>query len=100
VKRVEIRQLAERDLFDAIDCHVEHAPRVVDRFQAAVDRTMELIGRSPKSGSSSLAETFDIEGLRYRVVKAFPYSVFYQESDAQVMVLRVLHHSRDADNLM
>jgi plasmid stabilization system protein ParE len=100
VKRVDIQRLAEQDLFNAIDYYVENAPRVGDRFQAAIDRTMELIGRSPRSGSLSLADTFEIEGLRYRVVKSFPYSVFYQELDARVIVLRVLHHGRDAENLL
>ena len=58
----------------------------------AVDRAMFSIGDSPGIGSPTFAEVLDIPGLRYRTITSFSYAVFYQESDHDIRVLRVLHH--------
>ena len=100
MKPVGIQRLAEQDIFEAIDYFVENAPNIVGRFQRAVDRTMQAIGRSPGIGSSGFAELLEIPRLRYQVVKSFPYAIFYQELDTEVVVLRVLHHGRDVMNLL
>ena len=100
MKPVEIQRLAAQDLFEAIDYYVRNAPQLVGRFQQATDRTMDVIGRSPKAGSLALADTLEIAGLRYRVSKLCPLAVFYQEFDTQVRVLRVLHHGRDIASLI
>ena len=98
--RVSVRRLAEQDIFAAIDYYVEHAPKVVDRFMKAVDRAMASIGDSPGIGSPTFAEVLDIPGLRYRAIASFPYAIFYQESDHDVSVLRVLHYGRDIMSLI
>lgn len=100
MRPVVVRRLAESDIFDAIDYYVEHAPKVVKRFITAIDGAMEDIGRSPGIGSPSFAEVLDIPKLRFRALKSFPFAVFYQEIDTEVVVLRVLHHGRDVMNLI
>jgi plasmid stabilization system protein ParE len=100
VKPVVIQRLAEQDIFGAIDHYAQHAGHVVDRFLSAVDVAMDAIGRSPRIGSPAFAEALDIAGLRFRTLRSFPYAVFYQEFDADVRVLRVLHHGRDVMSLI
>ncbi len=100
MKPLSIQLRAEHDLFDAIDHYVLNAPRIVERFLAAVDRTMLSISRSPRIGSATFAEVLDIPGLRFQVVRAFPYAVFYQEAASDIRVIRVLHHGRDVMSLI
>jgi toxin ParE1/3/4 len=100
VESVNVQRLAEEDIFAAIDYDVEHAPNVVDRFMKAVDRVMTSIGHSPGIGTPTFADVLDIPGLRYRTIPSFPYAVFYQESDHDIRVLRVLHHGRDVMSLI
>jgi plasmid stabilization system protein ParE len=100
VKKVSVQRLAEQDVFDAIDYYAENAPRVVERFLGAFDRTLLTIRRAPGIGSLAFAETLDIAGLRYQTLKSFPYAVFYQELDSEIRVLRVLHHGRDVMSLI
>jgi toxin ParE1/3/4 len=101
VKPLGIRRLAQQDLSEAIDHYYDTASsEVAHRFFSAVERTMDAIGRTPGSGSPSLAEVLDVPGLRYRTLKSFPYSVFYQELDTEIAILRVLHHRRDAPSLV
>lgn len=97
---VYVQRLTEQDIFEAIDYYSEHAPKVVERFMNAVDRAMFAIGDSPGIGSPTFAEVLDIPGLRYRAIASFPYAVFYQESDEDIRVLRVLHHGRDIMSLI
>jgi toxin ParE1/3/4 len=95
VKPLDIRRLAERDIFEAIDFYAEQAPHVVDRFMSAIDRAMEAIQRTPGIGSPAFADVLDVPGLRYRPLKSFRYAIFYQEDEFEIRVLRVLHHGRD-----
>lgn len=100
MRPVVVQRRAEQDLFEAIDHSAAHAPATADRFLAAVDRAMATIGRSPQLGSSSFAELLDIEDFRFQPLKGFPYAAFYVFDDAQVMVIRVLHHGRDVASLL
>ena len=100
MKPVGVQRLAEQDIFAAIDYYTENAPKVVERFMKAVDRSMFSIGDSPGIGSPTFAEVLDVPGLRYRAITSFPYAVFYQESDHDIRVLRVLHHGRDIMSLI
>jgi toxin ParE1/3/4 len=100
VKPVNVQRLAEQDIFEAIDYYAKQAPNVVDRFMKAVDRAMASIGESPRTGSPGFAEVLEIPGLRYRTIASFPYAAFYQESDHDISVLRVLHHGRDIMTLI
>jgi toxin ParE1/3/4 len=101
VKPRDIRRLAKQDILDAIDHYREEASaEAAGRFVAALERTMDSIGRSPGAGSPSLAELLDIPGLRYRTLKQFPYIVSYQEHADDIAVLRLLHQRRDVANLL
>jgi plasmid stabilization system protein ParE len=100
VKPVGVQRLAESDIFDAIHYYVQHAPHVASRFVRSIDAAIELIGRSPNLGSAAFAEALDIEGLRFRVVRSFPYALFYLELESEVSVIRFLHHGRDVMSLI
>ena len=68
---------------------------LADRWLTALQRTIVQIGRRPTFGSPAFAEHLDVPGLRHKNVPQFPYLVFYLETDAAVVIVRVLDERRD-----
>lgn len=68
------------------DRHPELGNDFVRRVRKAVDQLIE----NPESGSSIS------NGLRYLPVQRFPYVVFYDLTDSEVLILGVMHTSRDS----
>lgn len=58
-------------------------------FVAEVEDTTEQIHRWPKLGS-----TFGDTEYRRRLVKRFPYLVFYRETDEDIRIIAVAHAKR------
>lgn len=95
-RTVQLRERAAADIDDAVSHLIENAGSVVaERFVDALERTINLIGRSPRSGSTRFAYELEIPELRVRPVARFPHLVFYVFDDATVDIWRVLHHRRD-----
>lgn len=95
-KPVVLREIARRDVDEAIDFYLAEAGeavalRFIDELQAAIF----AIGRRPAAGSPRYAQELDLPGLRIRLLRRFPYLVFYVERDRDVDVWRVLHAKRD-----
>ncbi|MFM8900087.1 MAG: type II toxin-antitoxin system RelE/ParE family toxin [Burkholderiales bacterium] len=59
-----------------------------DGFRAEVFDVIDRISNAP------LSHPADAEGNRHRVLKRFPYSVFYEVLENTVTVLAVAHHRR------
>lgn len=95
-KPVVLREIARRDVDDAIDFYLAEAGEAVAlRFIDAVQGAILAIGRQPAVGSPRYAHELDLRGLRGRLLRGFPYVVFYVERDRDVDVWRVLHAKRD-----
>ena len=95
MKRLEIRTRAVEDISAATDFYAAAEGRLADRCLTALQRTVAQIGRRPTFGSTAFAQHLDVPGLRHRNVPEFPYLVFYLETDAAVVIVRVLHERRD-----
>jgi len=95
-KRVVRRATAEEDFRRAVVYyrHVGGKP-LAHRFTDAIQATYRLIGRFPGAGSSRYEFEFGFEALRSRLVRGFPYIVFYSEGPNEIQVWRVLHAERD-----
>ena len=79
---------AEADLADAKDWYRQNDPALEDDFAACVHETMERILRHPTA--------YEAEGpFRRALVKRFPYRVVYRPTTSQIVVVAVLHTSRD-----
>jgi toxin ParE1/3/4 len=95
-KPVVPRELARRDIDQAIDYYLQEAgDRVALRFIDAAEAAFRAIAQSPAAGSPRYAHELGIPGLRSRQLRRFPYLVFYLEREDHVDVWRVLHAARD-----
>ena len=95
-KPVVLREQARRDIERAVEHYLaEASPAVALAFLDAVEEAHRQIGEQPAAGSPRYAHELDLPGLRMRLVRGFPYLVFYVEQTGEVDVWRVLHGARD-----
>jgi toxin ParE1/3/4 len=95
-KPVIPREQARRDVEAAVDFYATEAGEAVAlRFVDAVEAASRAISHHPASGSPRYGHELDLPGLRSRLVKGYPYLIFYAERDTHVDVWRVLHAQRD-----
>lgn len=93
---VVLRGRARHDIDQAIDHYSTEAPAAVAlAFIGALEEAFRQMADHPASGSPRYADELSLPGLRSRVVKGFPYLVFYVEREADIDVWRVLHAARD-----
>jgi toxin ParE1/3/4 len=100
-KPVVLRELAHRDVEDAIDHYTDEAGAdLAFRFIDALSEAFRAIGVRPGTGSPRYAHELELPGLRSRQLRKFPYLVFYLERDDHIDVWRVLHAERDIPSWM
>lgn len=87
--------LAQADIEASLDYFLSEAPHVADEFLNALEKAVIHIERAPGTGSLRYAHELDLPGLRFWVVAKFPYSLFYLEREDYLLVMRLVHHSRD-----
>jgi plasmid stabilization system protein ParE len=88
---VQLAPAAEGDIGDAFLWYRERNALVADAFRAEVFDAIDRIAKAP------LSRAADEEGNRKRVLKRFPYSVFYEVLGSTVTILAVAHHRRRPD---
>jgi toxin ParE1/3/4 len=79
---------AERDISDAFLWYRERNNVAADGFRTEVFDAVDRIAEAP------LCRPPDDEGNRMRVLKRFPYSVYYEVVEATITILAVAHHRR------
>ena len=90
-KPVRPREAARLDIDQAVDYHLREAgERVTLRFIDALEATMRTVGQFPATGSPRLGYELNLPGVRSRRVKRFPCTVYYQEREDHIDVLRML----------
>lgn len=95
-KPVIPRELANRDVDDAVDHYLDEASEKVARgFIDALEDAYAHIGRHPSTGSPRYAHELNLPGLRSWPLSRHPYLVFYSERPDHIDVWRVLHGRRD-----
>ena len=85
---VVLAPAAENDIAEAFLWYRERNVLASDAFRAEVFETMDRLAAAP------LSRPADEEGNRHRVLKRFPYSVFYEVLGSTVTVVAVAHHRR------
>ena len=96
MKRLSRRSRANQDLRRAARFYQDQAgDSTAIRFADAVDAAIRDIATFPGAGSPRYEFEFGFEGLRSRLVRGFPYLVFYIERPDEIEVWRVLHAERD-----
>ncbi|MBE7479012.1 MAG: type II toxin-antitoxin system RelE/ParE family toxin [Polyangiaceae bacterium] len=87
--RVVLEPEAERDITDAYDWYEEQRSGLGERFLASVAESLEQIARAPKA--NPIVE----RSVRRKLLRTFPYSVLYRDSDDTLFVVACFHGKRD-----
>lgn len=97
------RKGARRDLEEEFESIAKSNPQRAWRFVDAVQETVALLLDFPNMGSPRHFADVPIRELRMFAVKDFKmYLIYYHSlaSDDGIEIVRVLHHSRDAQTLL
>lgn len=95
-KPVVLRDVARRDIEVCVAFYAGEAGEAVAlRFVDALENLLRAIASHPATGSPQYGYELDLPGLRSRLLRRFPYLVFYVDREGHVDVWRVLHAQRD-----
>ena len=85
---VIFHQLAESELNEASVYYAQARPGLGDAFVAEVQRAVDALAASPLAGT-------EVEsGVRWWLVRRFPYSVLYRVRDDHIRILAIAHQKR------
>ena len=68
----------------------EHSPQGARRVQARIQAVIDFLLDYPHSGQST-----DMDSLRRTTTHPYPYLVFYEPHDDEIVVIAVRHGARD-----
>jgi len=88
-QRIVVRPEAESDIAAAAQWYEERRPGLSLEFRSALDRTLLSIENNPEL----YARVY--RSLRRALLRRFPYGVFYLQRAEDIVVVAVLHTSRD-----
>jgi plasmid stabilization system protein ParE len=86
---VVINPLAEEDIAEAKAWYNRQRDGLGDEFLEGVDEALNQIGQWPKLSRKVHQE------LRRKLVRRFPYGIFFRIDDTQITVVAVYHCKRD-----
>ena len=86
--RLVVRPQAQGELLAGRDWYEERRPGLGADFSAAVDRAVERIEERPSSFP------YVHEQIRRAVLRRFPYAVFFQVLQDEIVILGVVHNRR------
>lgn len=98
---MKVRRLPQAliDLVDVAEHIAEDNVAAADRFFDAFERTIELIKKTPQIGSVRVSRNYG--PIRMWFVNGFEKClIFYTENDDEVVILRLIHASRDYNNFI
>jgi len=86
---VIFRPQARREFDDAADWYEQRRTGLGARFVAAVQQVLDEVSANPQRYSEVFGD------VREGIVQGFPYCVYYREENGQIIVLAVVHATRD-----
>ena len=86
---------AQADIEAAPAYYDQEAPHMVEKFVDALENAVARIERSPAIGSPRYAHELNLPGLRYWMLRRFPYALYYFEHAEHLSVVRAVHLRRD-----
>ena len=99
--RIAIRPRAVRDIYQAARGLARTSKRTARRFADEVYATLESLASSPEIGTLWESDGGNKAELRCWPVKRYKrYLIFYRSIGNGIDVMRVLHASRDIENLL
>lgn len=95
MKRVYLGPRLGRDIDKAADFYELESAALAMRFMAALGDAVRLLRALPKIGSPVFGLMLDSTGVRAVSTNAFPYLLFYTEFQGRLILVRLLHMSRN-----
>lgn len=92
--RLVFRRGVKGEIAEAYSWHEKQSPGLGDRFTESLEETLEAITARP-----TLTATL-IRDIRFRLLRRFPYAVYYRVVRDAVRVLAVIHTRRDPQSWM
>jgi len=86
--RVSLLPPAEEEIGEAFHWYFERSPFAADAFRAEVIAAIDSLAEDP------LMWPADAEGVRYYILRRFPYTLHYEVTGSDVTVLAVAHQRR------
>ena len=95
MKRVYLGPRLGRDIDNAADFYEMESATLAMRFMAAFGDAVRLIRAHPKIGSPIYGVMRDFKDMRALSTNVFPYLLFYTEFRGRLILVRLLHMSRN-----
>jgi toxin ParE1/3/4 len=89
VKPVTLHPAAETELDSAVTYYEWQREGLGLEFEEEVEATVKQIQQNPRIGTEVSAH-----GVRKRLVRRFPYTIFYAELDDRIWVAAIAHQKR------
>lgn len=89
--KTRFHEEALEEFADAIAFYRSIDRGLAKRFRTSVGAMMASVGKWPLLGPIYLDE------VRKRVMLDFPYAIFYLQGDADILIIAVMHTSREPD---
>lgn len=86
---VKFRPEADIELHEAIEWYAHKKLGLDTEFMRCVDETISRIRRNPRMFPIAL------RNARKAMVRRFPYTIFYEIGEKEIMVLAVFHSKRN-----
>ena len=80
---------ADIELHEAVEQYAQQKLGLDTEFMPCVDETISRIKRNPEMFPIAL------RNARKAMVKRFPYTIYYEIGDEEIMILAVFHAKRD-----
>lgn len=91
IPNVRLSDRAELDLIEARRWYRGNAPHVGQRFRRSIRETLGRIATRPTLYAAVHRD------IRRAPVRRFPYSIFYRFAGERVLVIGILHDSRNPE---
>ena len=92
--RLRYTPLALAELDEILEYIVQRSPKGARRVHLRIRHIVDLVAERPHIGAQA-----DASGLRRVATTPFPYLVFYQVSEAEVVIVGIRHAARDPDTM-
>ena len=92
--RIRYTEPALADLNSILDYIAEHSPQGADRVQSRLQSLIELLANHPLIG----VRTED-PAIRRLTTLPYPYLVFYEVAEAEIIIHAVRHTARDPSGM-
>jgi len=89
IKKLILRQEAERDLAEAYAWYEEKVPGLGSDFLAVVEQSLVFIQKYPERFP------FIYREIRRALIRRFPYGIFFVCEDQRITVLAMMHTARE-----